>query len=113
MIYHLKISSFFVFAFFLLAVGARAQHSTKRRAIAISSVFKPVLREASKINFTASPPISDTARPRLSYNIPSQYLFLTYQPGELKPVALQGDSSLEWQNVNYIKAGVGNVHLPY
>ena len=42
-----------------------------------------------------------------------QYLSLTYQPGELKPVALQPDSVLIWQNSNYIKAGAGNVHLPY
>jgi len=31
----------------------------------------------------------------------------------LKPVALQPDSVLEWKNDNYIKVGVGSVHLPY
>src|SRR5579862_627953 len=96
-----------------LAAGAHAQDSAKRRTIDITSVFKPVLRDASKINFHATPPVADTSRPKLKYDIPSQYLSLTYQPGELKPVALQADSVLIWQNANYIKAGAGNVHLPY
>ncbi len=113
MMRHLKILSFSTIALLLFLTDICAQDSTKRRTIDITSVFKPVLRDASKINFQASPPISDTTRPRLAYNIPSQYLFLTYQPGELKPVALQIDSTLQWENINYIKVGVGNVHLPY
>ena len=103
---------FGVLCAFLLGV-AQAQDSTKHRAIDITSVFKPVLREASKINFHATPPIVDTARPKLKYDIPTQYLSLTYQPGELTPIALQTDSVLIWKNANYIKAGAGNVHLPY
>ncbi len=100
---------------FLLAAGlhAGAQDTTKRKTIDITSSFKPVLREAVKVNFSAVPPIADTARPRLVYNIPAQYLFLTYQPGDLKPVALQADTGTTWQNDNYIKLGVGNVHIPY
>ncbi len=97
----------------LFAINSYSQDSTKRRTIDITSVFKPVLRDASKINFHATPPVADTTKPKLKYDIPSQYLSLTYQAGELKPVALQVDSILPWQNVNYIKAGVGNVHLPY
>jgi hypothetical protein len=97
----------------LVNVRVYSQDSTKRRTIDISSVFKPVLRDASKINFHATPPVADTTRPKLTYDIPSQYLSITYQPGELKPLAMQVDSGLDWKNVNYIKAGVGNVHLPY
>jgi hypothetical protein len=96
-----------------LATVAQAQDTTKRRTIDITSSFKPVLRDAVKINFNAVPPVADTSKPRLSYNIPAQYLFLTYQPGEMKPVALQADSLEPWENFNYIKIGVGNVHLPY
>ena len=70
----------------------RAQDTTKRKTIDITSSFKPVLREAVKINFNAAPPALDTSRPKLSYTIPAQYLFLSYQPGEMKPVALQRDS---------------------
>jgi len=106
--------------FFLLALGlsffgrgAYAQDTTKRKTIDITSSFKPVLRDAVKINFNAAPPALDTSRPRLSYNIPAQYLFLSYLPGEMKPVALQRDSVNPWTNYNYIKIGAGNIHIPY
>jgi hypothetical protein len=109
------IKSFFVFGllFFVFAITVHAQDTSKRKTIDITSTFKPVLREAVKINFHASPPLPDTSKPRLTYNIPSQYLLLNYQPGELKPVALQMDSLLSWENSNYIKVGAGNVDLPY
>ncbi len=57
--------------------------------------------------------VADTAHHVLTYNIPSQFLFLNYQPAELKPVALQVDSTNGWDNDNYIKIGIGNVHQPY
>ncbi|HEY6899738.1 MAG TPA: hypothetical protein VI233_03810, partial [Puia sp.] len=82
--------------FLLTVMGAglfvQAQDTTKRRTIDITSSFKPVLRDAVKINFNAAPPAIDTSKPRLTYNIPAQFLFLSYQPGEMKPVALQRDS---------------------
>ena len=99
----------------LWSVGSyvQAQDTTKRRTIDITSSFKPVLREAVKINFNAAPPAVDTSHPHLVYNIPSQYMFLSYQPGEMKPVALQRDTLTPWENYNYIKLGFGNVVLPY
>ena len=91
-----------------------AQDSTgRKRTIDITSSFKPVLREAVKINFNAAAPVSDTSRPRLSYNIPQQNLLLGYLPAPLKPVALQIDSVNAWKYSNYIKVGVGSVHIPY
>ena len=95
------------------SVSLHAQDTTKRRTIEITSSFKPVLREAVKINFNAAPPAVDTSRPRLNYNIPPSFLFLSYQPGEMKPVALQRDTINPWVNYNYIKIGVGNIHIPY
>jgi hypothetical protein len=107
-------------SFFLLIPGVwyagislHAQDTTKRKTIEITSAYKPVLRDAVKINFNAAPPAPDTSRQRLSYNIPAQYLFLSYQPGELKPVALQRDTINPWTNYNYIKVGAGNIHIPY
>lgn len=91
----------------------QAQDTTKRRTIDITSSFKPVLREAAKINFNAAPPAVDTAHPRLSYTIPAQYLFLSYQPAEMKPVALQRDTINPWIDHDYIKVGVGSVYAPY
>jgi hypothetical protein len=96
-----------------ISMGLHAQDTTKRKSIDITSSFKPVLRDAVKINFNAAPPSLDTARPRLAYSIPAQYLFLNYQPGEMKPVALQRDTMNPWENYNYIKIGAGNVHIPY
>ncbi|HEY4060706.1 MAG TPA: hypothetical protein VGM30_02340 [Puia sp.] len=104
---------FLAFAVLGICLCATAQDTTKRRSIDITSSFKPVLREAVKINFNAAPPVADTSRPRLTYTIPAQYLFLSYQPADMKPVALQRDSLTPWENYNYIKVGVGNVHLPY
>ena len=111
----MDIKKLFIFGSFLFGLGfcVHAQDTTKRRTIDITSSFKPVLRDAVKINLNAAPPVTDSSRPRLTYSIPAQYLFLSYQPGEMKPVALQADTTNNWQNDNYIKVGVGNVHLPY
>lgn len=92
---------------------SKAQDTTKRKSIDITSTFKPVLREAAKINFNAAPPAVDTTKPRMSYSIPVQNLFFTYQPAELKPMALEMDSITAWQYSNFIKVGIGNVHQPY
>jgi hypothetical protein len=89
------------------------QDTTKKKTIDITSTFKPVLKEGSKINFNAAPPIADTTRPRLVYAVPSQNLLFSYIPTELKPVAVSVDSISAWKYSNYIKVGVGNVHLPY
>ncbi|MFT3934257.1 MAG: hypothetical protein QM726_11615 [Chitinophagaceae bacterium] len=100
--------------FLSLAATAFSQDTTgKKRTIDITSSFKPVLREAVKINFNAASPVSDTSRPKLNYNIPQQNLLLGYLPAPLKPVALQIDTVNAWKYSNYIKLGVGNVHIPY
>ncbi len=104
----------FLLVLFILPFSSalRAQDTSKRKSIDITSSFKPVLREAVKINFNAAPPAVDTTHPRLTYNIPSQYMFLSYHPGELKAVALQRDTLPSWENNNYIKLGIGNVIFP-
>ncbi|MBC8033216.1 MAG: hypothetical protein H7Y03_03665, partial [Chitinophagaceae bacterium] len=90
-----------------------SQDTTRKKTIDITSSFKPVLKEAAKINFNAAPPAADGRRPVLKYNIPAQNLLLSYQPLAIRPVALQTDSGASWQNSNYIKLGVGNVILPF
>lgn len=90
-----------------------AQKDSTKRSVDITSAFKPVLRESAKINFNASPPTADTARPRLKYEIPNPNLLFAYQPGTLKPLALQVDSTAKWDNKNYIKAGFGSLKTPY
>jgi hypothetical protein len=98
----------------VLGLSAEAQDTTlKKREVSVTSTFKPVLKEAAKINLNASPPTSDTTRPRLQYNIPNQNLQLVFQPGMLKPLALQVDSGGKWNNESYVKAGFGSLSTPF
>src|SRR5689334_18067938 len=87
--------------------------TTKPKAVDITSSFRPVLRESAKINFNASPPTADTTKPRLQYDIPNPSLGLAYQPGTLKPLALEIDSNSAFDNKNYIKAGFGSLKTPF
>lgn len=102
-----------VCALLFIGGGVVAQDTTKRRTIDITSSFKPVLRESAKINFNATPPSADTTRPVLKYDIPNPNLLFAYQPGSLKPLALNVDSSGRFVNNNYIKAGFGSLKTPF
>src|SRR5665213_3741420 len=62
----------------LFTAVSRAQDTTKRKTINITSTFKPSLKNTAKINFNAEAPQIDSARPVLSYNLPVQYLPLQY-----------------------------------
>jgi hypothetical protein len=97
----------------IIGFSASAQDTAKRKTIDITSTFKPVLKDAVKINFNSTTPLVDSSKPHLTYNIPTQYLFMTYQPASLKPVALQSDSVGGWEPDNYIKAGIGSVYQPF
>ena len=98
--------------FLFISIGAQAQDTTGKK-VRITSAFKPVLKEAAKVNLTAAPPSTDTTRPRLQYNIPNQNLNFAFQPGSLRPLALQADSGSQWTNESYVKAGFGNLSTPF
>jgi hypothetical protein len=104
---------FFYSAFLLFGMSAMAQDSSKNKEVNISSTFKPTLKEAAKINFNAAPQLTDTSRPKLQYNIPNQNLSLAFQPGSLKPLALQTDTGGRWRNESYFKIGYGNLKSPF
>lgn len=97
----------------LMAAQAPAQRRDTTRSVDITSSFKPSLMEPAKINFSATPPTADTTRPRLNYDIPNPNLLFAYQPGSLKPLAMQIDTSVAFTNNNYIKAGFGSLKTPY
>jgi hypothetical protein len=98
----------------LVTANAVAQKDTsKTQAIDITSSFKPVLRNAIKINFSGSQLAADSSRPLLGYTIPSQNLIYAYQPISLKPLALLQDTNLYLGNRNYLKAGFGSYNTPY
>jgi len=107
--------SFLFIAICLLPIVGIAQKDTlkKRTTIDINSAYKPVLRNAVKINFSASHLNADTTHPNLTYNIPAQNLFYAYQPIPLKPLALEMDTNLYLGLRNYVKVGYGNFSTPY
>ncbi len=92
---------------------SKAQDTTHRQTIEITSSYKPSLLKTVKINLYASPITPDTTQPRLAYSIPSESLFYTYQPTALKPLALEADTSLKLGDRNQLKAGFGNYTTPY
>ena len=103
-----------ILAALFAATSIQAQDTTKnKKSVDITSAFKPSLREPAKINFNAAPPVADTTKPRLQYDIPNPNLLFAYQPGTLKPLALQIDSTGSFDNSNYIKAGFGSLKTPY
>ncbi|MBI5858742.1 MAG: hypothetical protein HZB42_14010 [Sphingobacteriales bacterium] len=90
-----------------------SQKDTTKKGIEIISSFKPVLRQSAKINFSASPPAVDSSRAPLKYDIPNQNLLFVYQPGSLKPLALDIDTGGRFDNSSYVKAGFGSLRTPY
>lgn len=111
---HQRIYSFLFLGLGLLTLQVtNAQKDTTKKGIDIISSFKPVLREAAKINFNATPPAVDTTKAKLNYDIPNQNLLFAYQPGTLKPLALNIDSASPFNNSSYIKAGFGSLRTPY
>ncbi len=100
--------------FCLTVANSYAQKDTaKKQTIDITSSYKPVLRNAVKINFSATNLIADTSKQVAPYAIPAQNLFYTYQPMALKPLALTQDTSLDLGTRNFLKAGFGNYTTPY
>ena len=87
--------------------------TTKKQTIDITSSYKPVLRNAVKVNFSATNLPADTAKTVGAYNIPPQNLFYTYQPVSLKPLALAQDTALDLGARNFLKLGFGNYSTPY
>ena len=99
-----------------LLIGKTAiaqKDTTGKGGIDIVSSFKPVLRQTAKINFGASPAPVDTTKAKLKYDLPNQNLLFAYQPGTLKPLALQVDSGGRFDNSSYIKAGFGSLRTPF
>ncbi|MEO7394604.1 MAG: hypothetical protein ABIU11_06640 [Chitinophagaceae bacterium] len=103
-----------LFGFGIFCFGISfAQKDTLGKGVDIVSSFKPILREAAKINFNATPPTADTTKAKLTYTIPNQNLLFAYQPGSLKPLALEVDTAGIFDNSSYIKAGLGSLRTPF
>src|SRR5215831_21399236 len=110
---HYKIIAFGVW---ILVFGLQLQaqvDTSKKRTVQVTSTFKPVLHQTAKINMNATPPAEDTSKPKLQYNLPDQNLLFDYQPGNLKPLAMNIDTGGRWDNNSYIKLGFGSQRTPY
>ena len=92
---------------------ASLNDTSNPKEVVITSAFKPSLKTAAKINFTAASLLSDTNKLSVNYKIPSQNLFFSYQPVSIKPIALGLDSSETWQNEHFVKLGFGNYSSPF
>lgn len=87
--------------------------TSKPDVVVLYAAFKPTLRNAAKINFSAATPVIDTLKEALSYVVPAQNLFFSYQPVPIKPLALFVDSTYTWSNNGYAKVGYGGYSTPY
>jgi hypothetical protein len=106
-------SLFLGFGIFSFGISNAQKDTIGKGGVDIISSFKPVLREAAKINFEAAPPPADTTKAKLNYDIPNQNLLLAYTPGSLKPLALDIDSVMKFNNSSYVKAGFGSLRTPF
>lgn len=93
--------------------AAQKRDTTRTQSIDITSSYKPVLRNAVKINFSGTQLASDTTVIISPYSIPSQNLYYAYQPVSLRPLALEQDTSLDLGLRRYIKVGFGSYTTPY
>ncbi len=98
---------------FSFGISYAQKDTTKKGGIDIVSSFKPVLKQAAKINFNASPPAVDSSKSPLSYEIPNQNLLFAFQPGSLKPLAMSIDTGGRFDNSSYVKAGFGSLRTPF
>jgi hypothetical protein len=102
-----------VFLFSILHVSIHAQDTSAKQTVAIISAYKPVYRDAVKMNFSAQPlpPFVDPVK--YNYKLPVQPLALQLVPASLKAISLQQDSSLNLLNQDYVKIGYGNLRSPF
>ena len=101
------------FGIFMSGIIHAQKDTVGKGGVDIISSFKPVLREAAKINFNATPPPADTTKAKLNYDIPNQNLLFAYQPGSLKPLAMDIDSGGKFDNSSYVKVGFGSLRTPF
>ncbi|HRO06833.1 MAG TPA: hypothetical protein PLE75_09125 [Ferruginibacter sp.] len=100
----------------ILTAGSTAiaqRDTTRKPSVEIISTYKPVLRNASKIQFSGTHLAQDTSRRVAPYQVPVQKLFYAYQPVPLNALALDMDTTPDLGKRYYVKAGFGNLSTPY
>lgn len=97
----------------LTASPIQAQDTSRKQSVEIISAFRPVLKNAVKLTFNATPPAPDASSVQLQYSIPVQQLYFNLQPLAFRPLALQTDSTGAANNSNYVKLGYGTYNTPF
>ena len=91
-------------------VKKNAVDTIDSREVLITSSFKPSLKYAAKINFTAATPFLDTVLIPLTYQVPASNLFFSYEPVSIRPLGMPADTGFIWKNRHRIKLGAGNLN---
>ncbi|MFM7646397.1 MAG: hypothetical protein ACKO41_06765 [Sphingomonadales bacterium] len=101
---------------FLLALpfSTMAQvDTTTTSGVTIVSSFRPMLKQAAKINFSAPALLPDTTRSVWPYKISQRPLVLDYSLRSVQPIAYTTDTARPFGNRAFVKAGYGNLRNPY
>jgi hypothetical protein len=103
-----KIFSLFVFFCFVITVVSKSQDSTKAQTtIQIVSSYKPVLKPATKLGFSASPLPPVPFSNKFIYQVPDQQYKVLMRPVDLIPAIFMPDS-IALYNRHFVKIGYGN-----
>lgn len=109
---------YYSLVFFFLLIGASsialAQTDTlPATGVTIVSSFRPTLKQAPKIHFSAAALTVDTTRPVLPYVVPHRQLTLDNSVRSVQPQAYAIDTTQPFSNRSFIKLGYGNLRSPY
>jgi hypothetical protein len=115
----MKASRVYLLAFLLGPVVASAQRPApgsdtvlKGSTIEVIQSYKPRVKQSPKPEWKPQLPPVDTTHPSLTFDVPQQTLYYTYNSPPLRPLAL-GKVAGELPYPNYIKAGGGNRSTAY
>src|SRR4030095_12633195 len=97
--------------FVLLSILSMGQGNIKTEEVNIVKPYQPLLSDAEKIMFTASPATTDTNMQEIKYDVKSHLIEVPFIPAEIRAVALPKDEPEPLQN-NMIKAGFGTQLTP-
>lgn len=110
-----------IFIVSVLAVAAKASAQTTRgtgdttlkgTTIEVIQAYRPKIKPSPKPEWIPQAPPADTTHPVLSFEVPQQTLYYTYNSLPLKPLAL-GRTVAKAPFANYVKAGGGNKSTIY
>ncbi len=111
--YNLLRLTVMIFLFSGIHLNIVAQDTSAKQTVEIISAYKPVFRDAVKMNFSPQPLPPFVDQVKYNYKLPVQPLVLQLVPASLKAISLQQDSSSKLLNQDYVKIGYGNLRSPF